>query len=779
MNHHRIESWSHRWLAVLAAGVMVLSTLGNIGDSASRAEAEASHDLPSPSAFALPLSTFPGGAVVRGSRATDRIIKAASGLHTVSLATFGHLEGYLQTAWWWPSSRTAGQSPVASLQYMASIYASPAEASAAYGDAQASLWELGYPLPGKVANNHPFAVAERDGHRDAYLLLHRSSIELEVRLQYDQSIDGQSLDSALWYLRHVGLAAWTRAHQIARRLPTAAAPATPDPLSTVEAAPWGAGPVVKSPLLMVLDTTRVGPQTRLDPGAFRSFLGPALASRAVHHPRIVPPTGLSRFVRTATMEGGGEWYDAATVYFNPQQAYDALIAIGHANRYHSWLRPYPLDPTVWHAGNLTEIDDARVWRQHGETILVLRLQNVLMVLAEVGRPPNAVVPMVQRMVATVPTWLHAQGTDIVTAGGDPVRLQSANWYGAEELDFVVGGLDYQSYESILRGVKLLGFNSIRLPVSNQLLEQNPIVTDHVAANPTLQGLHAMDILDQIINYAGALGISIILDDHRSDAGWSTQPDGMWYTSAYPDAAFVRDWAVMAQRYAVDNVVIGADLRNEPHGKASWADGNPATDWHDAAERAGDAVLAMNPRLLIMVEGIQYYKKAISYWWGGSLQGVQDAPVVLHFADGSSARSQLVYSVHDYGPDFCGNGCPWFNKKTGYADLSQIWESYWGYVTDNPKQPYAAPIWVGEFGTCDYQLSCVVAAKPGSQGQWFSSLVQYIASKHVSWGYWAVNGTESTGGTRVYGTLDWYGLFDHTWTAPYPWLEVGLRSIMGN
>ena len=85
--------------------------------------------------------------------------------------------------------------------------------------------------------------------------------------------------------------------------------------------------------------------------------------------------------------------------------------------------------------------------------------------------------------------------------------------------------------------------------------------------------------------------------------------------------------------------------------------------------------------------------------------------------------------------------------------------------------------MGEFGTCDYQQSCIAGTKPGSQGQWFSSLVQFIADKQVSWSYWAVNGTESTAGSRIYGTLDWFGLLDHTWAAPYQWLEEGLANIL--
>jgi endoglucanase len=52
------------------------------------------------------------------------------------------------------------------------------------------------------------------------------------------------------------------------------------------------------------------------------------------------------------------------------------------------------------------------------------------------------------------------------------------------------------------------------------------------------------------------------------------------------------------------VGIGEDLRHEPHGIVSWDNGNRLTDWHAAAQRAGNGVLAANPHLLIIVEGVQ-------------------------------------------------------------------------------------------------------------------------------------------------------------------------------
>ncbi|MEH3089991.1 MAG: cellulase family glycosylhydrolase [Microbacterium arborescens] len=55
--------------------------------------------------------------------------------------------------------------------------------------------------------------------------------------------------------------------------------------------------------------------------------------------------------------------------------------------------------------------------------------------------------------------------------------------------------------------------------------------------------------------------------------------------------------MLAARYKNEPAVIGVDLHNEPHGSACWNCGDAARDWRAAATRAGNAVLAVNPRLL--------------------------------------------------------------------------------------------------------------------------------------------------------------------------------------
>ena len=96
----------------------------------------------------------------------------------------------------------------------------------------------------------------------------------------------------------------------------------------------------------------------------------------------------------------------------------------------------------------------------------------------------------------------------------------------------------------------------------------------------------------------------------------------------------------------------------------------------------------------------------------------------------------MYSAHDYGPVLFQQ--TWFNSSTTSASLNAVWNKFWGYI-------YAqniAPVWVGEFGT-DNSASDVSSSAPGSQGQWFSSLVSYIASnKWMGWTYWALNGEDS-------------------------------------
>lgn len=340
-------------------------------------------------------------------------------------------------------------------------------------------------------------------------------------------------------------------------------------------------------------------------------------------------------------------------------------------------------------------------------------------------------------------YWHTSGSQILDLNNQQVRIAGINWYGFETTRAVAGGLTAQDYKAILQTIKSQGYNTVRVPLSNQMVE-TPQVPSSIsynnstgAINSDLRGLNSLQILDKIITYAGTLNLKIILDNHRSEAGDSAEGSGLWFTGSYPESAWINDWTTLATRYLNNSTVIGLDLRNEPHnaysGGACWDCGG-TYDWHLAAQRAGNAVLAVNPHLLIFVEGTDAYN-GDWYWWGGNLSGVQNSPVTL------SIPNQLVYSAHDYGPQLYQQN--WFNGSTTVASLNTVWTNHWGYISQNN----IAPVWLGEFGTTN-NSSDIQSSTPGSEGQWFQSLVQYLsASSKLSWTYWALNGEDS------YGLLD--------------------------
>lgn len=409
----------------------------------------------------------------------------------------------------------------------------------------------------------------------------------------------------------------------------------------------------------------------------------------------------------------------------------------------------------------------------------------------------------------LPGWLHTDGTRLLDARGHTVRLSAVNWYGAEGPDFVPGGLAYRPFTSILRTIKYLGFNTVRLPFSNELVERNPVVRAHLDANPWFRGMHALDIMDRLIDEAAQVGLMVILDDHRSEAGWTAQQNGLWYSlPRYSPLSWVTDWITLARRYRNNPAVVGFDLRNEPHSHgpgeeivglgylkrgATWGpfqgQDNPASDWRLAAQQAGDAVLAVDPYVLVIVEGTQIYPTrnplsgsqcpggipatdgycADLYWWGGNLEGAKDYPITL------SIPHRLVYSVHEYGPEM--HGQRWITPTMGEYDWQQEMYRHWGYLLD-ATGPNAAPVWVGEFGTPTSSALGVHDLRGNSQGRWFSSLVHYLRRYPTAgWSYWAINGTTSGGPGRIYGQRDSFGVLTRDWShLSLPILLQALRTI---
>jgi aryl-phospho-beta-D-glucosidase BglC (GH1 family) len=310
----------------------------------------------------------------------------------------------------------------------------------------------------------------------------------------------------------------------------------------------------------------------------------------------------------------------------------------------------------------------------------------------------------------------------------------------------------------------MGFNCIRLPFCNEMLRddakpdkpnfygEDPFYPrDKTEFNKELADLSPLQMMDEIIRYARALGLVIILDSHsREHDGYMNEK--VWYTSKTSEQMWIDDWVMLAKRYKNNPTVIGFDLDNEPHGKmtengSTWAAGNPATDWNVAAQKCGNAVLAENPDILIVIEGVEHCDDT-TYWWGGNLRGVKKDPIRL------SKPDKLVYSPHEYGPEVFQQ--PWFFDAAFPDNMEAIWDSAFGFIAKGN----IAPLLVGEFGISSMD------SYEGKSGSWLKKFVAYLAKNLLSWTFWALNPNSGDTG----------GMLSDDWVSPVQWKLDQVKSL---
>ena len=194
--------------------------------------------------------------------------------------------------------------------------------------------------------------------------------------------------------------------------------------------------------------------------------------------------------------------------------------------------------------------------------------------------------------------LHTDGAQIVTDSGEPHTIRAVSWFGLETANCAPHGLWTISLDEGLQTIAGLGFNAIRLPYANECLTVSSTSSIDANANPDLVGLTPLQVMDAVIERADAYGLDVILDRHRPTTSGQS---ALWYTAQVDEQQWIDDWVMLAERYAEDPTVIGADLHNEPHDSACWGCGDASVDWQAAATRAGNAILEVNPHLLIIVE----------------------------------------------------------------------------------------------------------------------------------------------------------------------------------
>ncbi len=278
------------------------------------------------------------------------------------------------------------------------------------------------------------------------------------------------------------------------------------------------------------------------------------------------------------------------------------------------------------------------------------------------------------------------------------KLKGLSYFGCETEIHVPHGLWCQKMEFLLDWCVSNQFNAIRLPFSVDFAlnldgfqtidpnTQQPTIDFN--QNPNLKGLTCGQVLDKFVAEAASRGLLIMLDMHRLYGNGDITE--VWTDDKNPESVLLQAWKNMLTRYNTWNI-FAIDIKNEPHGKVTWGDNNPDTDFAAWCERCGNEILDINPNLLIFCEGIDHYtnqqKQEYLYaCWGGNLQWVTDRPINL------KNPKKLVYSPHQYGPGVAGNGC----------DNEDKLQSNFGFIRDLNKQAVVPGEWGGDIKDYEWQ-----------------------------------------------------------------------------
>jgi endoglucanase len=283
------------------------------------------------------------------------------------------------------------------------------------------------------------------------------------------------------------------------------------------------------------------------------------------------------------------------------------------------------------------------------------------------------------------------GGHVYDSAGKRLQLKGINWFGAETADHTVHGLWARNLDDMLGQMQTLGFNAVRLPFCPATVHGAPTNSINTTLNPDLAGLNGQQVFDAVIAKLEKRGMYYLLDHHRPDCAAISE---LWYTGSYTEAQWIADLQFVADRYKANPHFLGMDLKNEPHGAATWGGSSPATDWNSAAERAAAAVLAKAPDALIFVEGVARddYCTATSAgaWWGGNVGPQACKPLAI-------PANRLVLSPHVYGPDVSEQD--YFQVPGFPGNMPPIWDAHFGSLA---AAGYAVIIGEtgGKYGTGD-------------------------------------------------------------------------------
>lgn len=306
-------------------------------------------------------------------------------------------------------------------------------------------------------------------------------------------------------------------------------------------------------------------------------------------------------------------------------------------------------------------------------------------------------------------------------------------------------------------------------------------------------------------------------------------DGFWWNKAVSEDDFHQSLAELTTQASEIPAVVGMGLRNEPRslcGGKSWdgagefcnatffdptkdAEGCVEMRWHTggetyqwklAAERAAQVILEKNDKLLITIAGLEYagdlrdlgtnppdvpkqnlVYEAHEYWWflfmrepGMAFPAHPDI-IVRNIGDAQNrcaTDSTCAGITCDANGDNCRLGAGELQPSPDHLSFEAKYNvvtfhgyenslnKYWGHILEQNS----TPVWLSEFGFA-HDVSSF-------KKTWVHQLKKYTRSVKglsktggMDMGYWSLNGYDSGGTGRSFGSTETYGVLGHCYTAP--------------
>ncbi|CAF3881155.1 unnamed protein product [Rotaria magnacalcarata] len=246
------------------------------------------------------------------------------------------------------------------------------------------------------------------------------------------------------------------------------------------------------------------------------------------------------------------------------------------------------------------------------------------------------------------------GNSIIDANGAVVRMRCVNWPGSMET-LMPEGLQHNSIDNIVLIIKQMNMTCVRLTYSIDVTRSSNLTVYQSLSrlnltfalqgfmnnNPSLINSTVSNLFDTVLDTLGKYNILVLFDNHVSKAMWCCSDfdgNGFWGDRYFDVEQWIDGLKFMANKTIDRPYVIAMSLRNELRGVRQ----NQPDWYHNVVRGILEAISFVNPRLLIVISGLNY---DLNLSFIRSLPVQNLVPI--------SIRKKIVYEAHWYSWSYYG------------------------------------------------------------------------------------------------------------------------------